>query len=213
MFQYMSHLVRQIRPPHTEWNAGTSAGKYDCHRFDSIQAPALANTPASVQNTVRERNLKVRTPCFVSPGHVVPTAFSGMTHSCTLNSVKTAAALLKNGLKCHFPVLLFPKSANNRHISMMLYIPSAILGRNPGRQSIFINLIRAAGEKTRIMHDFYAPCPCYWGETKDEERFLSISSVPLGRNPGRQTVFSSFHPGYWGDFPDRQFELYTLPTF
>ena len=209
----MSHLVRQIRPPHTEWNAGTSAGKYDCHRFDSIQAPALANTPASVQNTVRERNLKVRTPCFVSPGHVVPTAFSGMTHSCTQNSVKTATGVFDFGLKCHFSGPLFPKSANNRHISMMLYIPSAILGRNPGRQSIFINLIRAAGEKTRIMHDFYAPCPCYWGETKDEERFLSISSVPLGRNPGRQTVFSSFHPGYWGDFPDRQFELYTLPTF
>ena len=132
----------------------------------------------ALQSKVCERNLKVRTPCFVPPGHVVPTAFSGMTHSCTLNSIRMATGVFDFGLKCHFSGLLFPKSANNRHSSMILYIPSAILGRNPGRQTIFLPSIRATGEKSRMRNDFY-----------------------------------TFHPDYWGEIPDRQFELYTLPIF
>ena len=141
------------------------------HQRRQIRQPAL-------QNTVRERNLKVRTPCFVPPGHVVPTAFSGMTHSCTLNSIRMATGVFDFGLKCHFSGLLFPKSANNRHSSMILYIPSVLLGRNHGRGTIFIHSIRTTGEKSR---------------TGDE--------------------FSAFHPGCRGDFPDRLFELYTLPIF
>ena len=104
---------------------------------------------SALQNTVRERNLKVRTPCFVTPSHVVPTAFSDMTHSCTQNSVKTATGVFDFGLKCHFSGLLFPKSANNRHSSMILYIPSAILGRNHGQGTIFQPFIRATGEILR----------------------------------------------------------------
>ena len=138
------------------------------HQRWQIRQPAL-------QNTVRERNLKVRTPCFVPPGHVVPTAFSGMTHSCTQNSVKTATGVFDFGLKCHFSGPLFPKSANNSHSSMILYIPSAILGRNhgqgtifsipsglPGRQpgqgTIFQSIIRAAGEKSRTGCSNYILC-------------------------------------------------------
>ena len=148
------------------------------HQRWQIRQPAL-------QNTVRERNQKVRTPCFVPPGHVVPTAFSGMTHSCTQNSVKTATGVFDFGLKCHFSGLLFPKSANNRHSSMILYIPSAILGRNPGQRTIFQPFIRTAGEKSRMGDDFLAFHPCCRGETTDEERFLYIPSGLLGRNHGQ----------------------------
>ena len=139
-----------------------ACGKYVHRTLTGKLAPTMAYTTAigsivyrhqrwqirqpALQNTVRERNLKVRTPCFVPPGHVVPTAFSGMTHSCTQNSVKTATGVFDFGLKCHFSGLLFPKSANNRHSSMILYIPSAILGRNHGRGTIFIHPIRATGE-------------------------------------------------------------------
>ena len=111
---------------------------YRHHRWQ-IRQPAL-------QNTVRERNLKVRTPCFVPPGHVVPTAFSGMSHSCTQNSIKTATRVFDFGLKYHFSGLLFPKSANNKHSSMILYIPSGLLGRNHGQGTIFQPFIRATGE-------------------------------------------------------------------
>ena len=121
------------------------------HRVWQIRQPAL-------QNTVRERNLKVRTPCFVPPGHVVPTAFSGMTHSCTLNSIRMATGVFDFGLKCHFSGLLFPKSANNRHSSMIIYIPSAFQGRKPGLRTIFPPSIRAAGEIFRTGRSNYTLC-------------------------------------------------------
>ena len=152
------------------------------HQRRQIRQPAL-------QNTVRERNLKVRTPCFVPPGHVVPTAFSGMTHSCTQNSVKTATGVFDFGLKCHFSGPLFPKSANNRHSSMILYIPSAILGRNPGRQTIFLPFIRAAGEKSRMRNDFSAFHPDCRGEITDKRRVFYLPSGLPGRNHGQGTIF------------------------
>ena len=130
------------------------------HQRWQIRQPAL-------QNTVRERNLKVRTPCFVPPGHVVPTAFSGMTHSCTQNSVKIATGVFDFGLKCHFSGLLFPNFANNRHSSMILYIPSAFQGRKPGLRTIFPPSIRAAGEKSRMRNDFSAFHPGCRGDFPD----------------------------------------------
>ena len=148
---------------------------YRHHRWQ-IRQPAL-------QNTVRERNLKVRTPCFVTPGHVVPTAFSGMTHSCTQNSIKTATGVFDFGLKCHFSGLLFPKSANNRHSSMILYIPSAILGRNPGRQTIFLSSIRATGEKSRTSHSNYTLCR-YFRQKVTEVYRKTRSNIVLVYRPG-----------------------------
>ena len=142
-----------------------------------------------LQNTVRERNQKVRTPCFVPPGHVVPTAFSGMTHNCTQNSVKTATGVFDFGLKCHFSGLLFPKSANNRHSSMIQYIPSAILGRNPGQRTIFLPSIRTTGEKPRTRNDFYTSHPCYWGEITDRQ--LELYTLPIFQAKSYRSVFQN----------------------
>ena len=100
---------------------------------------------SALQSRGGERSLKARRPCFVPPGHVAPTAFSDMTHSCALNSVRTATAVIEYGQKCHISGLLFPKSAKNSHSSTTPYALSAILGRNPGRQTIFALFIREHG--------------------------------------------------------------------
>ena len=112
------------------------------HQHWRIRKPVL-------QSRGGERSLKARRPCFVPSGHVAPTAFSDMTHSCAPNSVRTATAVIEHGLKCHFSGLLFPKSANNSHSSTTPYVLSAILGRNPGWQTIFAVFIRKHGEDSR----------------------------------------------------------------
>ena len=170
-----------------------ACGKYVHRTLTGKLAPTMAYTTAigsivyrhqrwqirqpALQNTVRERNLKVRTPCFVPPGHVVPTAFSGMTHSCTQNSVKIATGVFDFGLKCHFSGLLFPNFANNRHSSMILYIPSAFQGRKPGLRTIFPPSIRAAGEKSRMRNDFSAFHPSCRGDFPD--RPLELYTLPI----------------------------------
>ena len=64
----------------------------------------------------------------------------------------------------------------------------------------------------------------------ERSEHFRVSSVLLGRNPGQETIFphpiraageklrmrNDFypsHPCHWGEIPDRQFELYTLPIF
>ena len=42
----IKHHVRQIRPPHAHQYAGTIDGINVSHRFDSMQAPSMANTIA-----------------------------------------------------------------------------------------------------------------------------------------------------------------------
>ena len=150
------------------------------HQRWQIRQPAL-------QRKVRERNLKVRAPSFVPPGHVAPTAFSGMTHSCTLNSIRMATAVLKYGRKCTISGVLFPESAQNRHSSMARCIPPAILGRIPRRQTTFAPFIWKHGEKSRTGDEFSISHPCCRGEITDKRRFFSFPSVLLGRNHGQAT--------------------------
>ena len=121
----------------------TAIGSIVCrHQRRRIRKPAL-------QSRGGERSLKARRPCFVPPGHVAPTAFPDMMHSCALNSVRTATAVLECRLKRHFSGLLYLKLAKNSHSSTTTNILSVILGRIPGRQTVFAIFIREHGEDSR----------------------------------------------------------------
>ena len=143
------------------------------HQRWRIRKPAL-------QSRDGERSLKARRPCFVPPGHVAPTAFPDMTHSCALNSVRTATAVLECQLKYHFSGLLYPKLAKNRHSSTTPNILSVILGRYPGRQRIFAIFVRKHGKKPRTADNF------------------ALFIRKHGEKPRTADNFCALHPGTWG---------------
>ena len=133
-----------------------ASGSIVCrHQLWHTRQPAL-------QSRVCERNLKVRTPCFLPPGHVAPIAFYEMTHSCTLNSIRMATAVFKYGLRCTISGVLFPESAQNSHSSMAPCILSTILGRNSGRQMVFALFIQEHGENSRTSN---TPWQCFGRKT------------------------------------------------